>query len=283
MNFLNPLPIFFWLIPLVPILIFLINRRKYELIEFSSIRFLINLKTTEINKIRLLNILLLIIRTLILITILIIVMRPEINSINLPTNIADSKITNIILVDDSFSNKYGKIYGQERVSIIETIIDAICENYPLSSTLQIINLNQGILFDGFNTHNTNYSSFNFTNDESTSISHFLTQQDESEFKNLHIISNGNKYSFEKIKDIYDSIGHNNFKFFYHYLPESSNNQYISDINLIDNANGLFYYEIEIGNDYEENIDLVLSAKQNLYTYDSLLTLRQRMGSSEKKS
>ena len=96
MNFLNPLPIFFWLIPLVPILIFLINRRKYELIEFSSIRFLINLKTTEINKIRLLNILLLIIRTLILITILIIVMRPEINNINLPTNIADSKITNII-------------------------------------------------------------------------------------------------------------------------------------------------------------------------------------------
>ena len=268
MNFLNPLPIFFWLIPLIPILIFLINRRKYQLVEFSSIRFLINLKTSEINKIRLLNILLLIIRTLILITILIIVMKPEINNVNFPTDISDSKITNIILVDDSFSNKYGKIYGQERLSITENIIRDICENYPISSSLKIINLNQGILFDGFNSHNISYSSFNFINDNSLSINDFLNQKDQSEFQNLHIISNGNKYSFKKMENIYNSIDDDNLKVFYHYLPESSNNQYISDVNLINNANGLFYYEIEIGNDYEEDIDAGGSSAPTGYSISS---------------
>ena len=35
-------------------------------------------------------------------------MRPEIENINIPSDISDSKISNIILVDDSFSNQYGK-------------------------------------------------------------------------------------------------------------------------------------------------------------------------------
>ena len=69
MTFLNPLPIFVWLIPVIPTIIFLINRRNYKLVKFSSIKFLTNLKTDKINKIKLINILLLIIRTLILIII----------------------------------------------------------------------------------------------------------------------------------------------------------------------------------------------------------------------
>ena len=266
MNFLNPLPFFFWLIPLIPLVIFLINRRKHNLVEFSSIRFLINLKKREINKLRLFNILLLIIRTLILIIILLIIMRPEIENINIPSDISDSKISNIILIDDSFSNQYGKIYGQDRKIIIEDIIKNICDIYPTESNLKIAYLNQGPAFNGYNDKNFNYlSSNNIKNFNFFEIASFLNQEDDFEFKNLHIISNSNKSSVEKSKEIYNNIKNkNNMNIFYHYLPESSNNQYISNVHLINNENGLFYYEIEFGNDYSEDIDLILSVNQNLY-------------------
>ena len=116
MTFLNPLPIFFWLIPFVPIIIFLINRRTYKLVKFSSIQFLVNLESNKINRIKLINILLLIIRTLILIIILLIVMRPQLENANIRVN--NGKVINRILIDDSFSNQYGIINGQDIVSVI---------------------------------------------------------------------------------------------------------------------------------------------------------------------
>ena len=61
MNFLNTIPLPFWLLTLVPLAIFLLNRRQKQLVRFSSIKFLLKLKTDEINRIKLLNIILLII------------------------------------------------------------------------------------------------------------------------------------------------------------------------------------------------------------------------------
>ena len=277
MNFLNPLPFFLWFIPLIPLLIFLINRRKHNLVEFSSIRFLMNLKKREINKLRLINIILLIIRTLILIIILLIIMRPEIENINIPSDISDSKISNIILIDDSFSNQYGKIYGEDRKIIIENIIKNICDVYPVESNLKIAYLNQGPAFNGYNDQNFNYLSFNSVkNFTFLELANFLNEEDDFEFKNLHIISNSNKSSIIKNKEIYSNIKNkNNLNIFYHYLPESSNNQYISNVHLINSENGLFHYEIEFGNDDLENIDLILSVKQNLYNYnDSKFSINQ---------
>ena len=250
MNFLNPLPFFLWFIPLIPLLIFLINRRKHNLVEFSSIRFLMNLKKREINKLRLINIILLIIRTLILIIILLIIMRPEIENINIPSDISDSKISNIILIDDSFSNQYGKIYGEDRKIIIENIIKNICDVYPVESNLKIAYLNQGPAFNVYNDQNFNYLSFNSVkNFTFLELANFLNEEDDFEFKNLHIISNSNKTSIIKNKEIYSKIKNkNNLNIFYHYLPESSNNQYISNVHLINSENGLFHYEIEFGND-----------------------------------
>ena len=48
------------------------------------------------------------------------------------------------MVDDSFSNQYGKIYGQDRKVIIEDIIKNICDIYPTESNLKIAYLNQDI-------------------------------------------------------------------------------------------------------------------------------------------
>ena len=77
------------------------------MLRFSSIKFLLKLKTNEINRIKLLNIILLIIRTLIILIILLIIMRPYYNDMALPEDFSDQKIHNFILIDDSFYNKYG--------------------------------------------------------------------------------------------------------------------------------------------------------------------------------
>ena len=140
MIFLNPLPIFVWLIPMIPLLIFLINNRRYKKVKFSSIRFLSNLKSSQINRLRLLNILLLILRTLILILILFIIMKPHKYSMLNSNNIVDDKVLNIILIDDSFSNKHGYIYNQDRILIMDDIINGICQNFPIKSKLKIITL-----------------------------------------------------------------------------------------------------------------------------------------------
>ena len=138
MSFLNPLPLFFWLIPTIPLIIFLINRRNYKVIKFSSIEKLVNLKTNEINRIKILNILLLLLRTLILISILIILMRPYMDEFSFPHKNSNNKIINYIFIDDSFSNKYGIINNQERISLIDQIIDNISQTYPLKSKLKIV-------------------------------------------------------------------------------------------------------------------------------------------------
>ena len=126
MSFLNPLSLFFWFIPMIPIIIFLINRRNYKIVKFSSIKHLINLKTNEINRIKLLNILLLLLRTLILIIILIIIMRPHVDKLGLSNTNSNNKIINYIFIDDSFSNKYGFINNKERTYLIGKIVNNIC-------------------------------------------------------------------------------------------------------------------------------------------------------------
>ena len=52
MNFLNTIPLTFWLLTLIPLAIFLLNRRQKQIVKFSSVKFLLNLKTNEINRIK---------------------------------------------------------------------------------------------------------------------------------------------------------------------------------------------------------------------------------------
>ena len=65
MSFLGP--IYLWLLPLVsvPLIIYLLNRRKTKNIYYSTLRFLKYLNKDSIKKINFINNLLLVIRTLI--------------------------------------------------------------------------------------------------------------------------------------------------------------------------------------------------------------------------
>ena len=245
MTFLNPLPALFWLILLVPIIIFIINNRTSKTLKFSSIHLLTSLKSNQINRIKILDILLLILRILIILFILLIVMRPhKKDSLSNLDNIGD-KIINLIFIDDSFSNLYGSINGINQLMITNDLINGISESYPVDSRLKIVCLNRGLIFDGLNDEvsidNILDYDYNYVD-----FQKLLGSEYENYHKNIHIISKFNAHSNKEINNFYDKIKNDSsqFNFFFHALPKTSNNQYIKEVKLINDLNQKFSnYEI----------------------------------------
>ncbi|HFE64128.1 MAG TPA: hypothetical protein ENK14_06905, partial [Caldithrix sp.] len=66
LNFLNPTVLFALTAGLIPLIIHLLNRRKIKQVEFSTIHFLKQMARKEMRRLRIRQILLLIIRTLII-------------------------------------------------------------------------------------------------------------------------------------------------------------------------------------------------------------------------
>ena len=196
MIFLNPLPIYFWLIPIIPIIIFLINRRNFKTIKFSSIKYLVNLKNNEINRLKINNILLLILRTLILLIILIIVMRPSTDKLILSKIDDNKKIINYIFIDDSFSNKYGITNDTNRIDLIDDIVNRISSNYPLKSRLKIATMSKGVIFDGFNSKDLKLWFIDSNTFEYKSMEDFFINKSDI-ISNVHLISNSNKTFINK--------------------------------------------------------------------------------------
>ncbi len=124
MSFLNPFVLFGLIATSIPLLLHLINLRKQKDIEFSSLRFLKELKKTEIKKLKLKQLLLLILRILIITFIVLAFSRPTINS-NIPGFIAESKSSNIILIDNSHSMDYNDEIGNRYVEQKKIITDII--------------------------------------------------------------------------------------------------------------------------------------------------------------
>ena len=272
MIFLNPLPNFFWFLLLIPIIIFIINNRINKTIRFSSIYLLKNLKSNQINKIKFLNIFLLIIRILIILFILLIIMRPHKKDYLSNLEVNQDKLINLIVIDDSFSNIYGSVNGINQSLIINDIIAGISKSYSIDSRIKIISLNRGLIFDGFNNNFIlkNISEYNYSYIDLNKIINF---ENKNYHKNIHIISQFNDISTEKLNNFYENIQNDNynFNFFFHSLPTLSNNQYIKEVKLINDLNQKFSnYEITLGNDSNKRIDLVLLGSKNLYNYDSKL-------------
>jgi len=278
MTFLNPLPPLLWLILLVPIIIFIINNRTNKVIKFSSIYLLKNLKSNQINKIKFLNILLLIMRILFLLFILFIIMRPHKKDHLSNSETIGNKIINLILIDDSFSNLYGSINGIDQSVLINDIIEGISKSYPIDSRIKILSLNKGLIFDGFNNDifienilDYDYNHINFKKIE------FFDFQDFH--KNIHIISQFNENSINKVNTFYDDIQKNDysFEFFFHALPQLVNNQYIKEVRPVSNQNQKSSnYEVIIGNNSNQDIDIVLLGSKNIYNYSSELYIDNRI-------
>ncbi|MDI6803665.1 MAG: BatA domain-containing protein [Bacteroidota bacterium] len=130
MTFLNPLVLFGLIGAAIPLIIHLLNLRKLRTIEFSTLTFLKELQQTKIRRLKLKQILLLIIRTLMVILIVLAFSRPALRGTILGGIGAHSLSTVLIILDDSFSmmpqDEEGELFKQSKESALK-ILDLMKE------------------------------------------------------------------------------------------------------------------------------------------------------------
>lgn len=102
MNFLNPLALLGLAAASIPVLLHLLNLRKLRTVDFSTLRFLEELRQTQVRRLKLQQILLLILRTLLIVFAVLAIARPTIPG-SLPLLSATSRSSVVILVDNSGS------------------------------------------------------------------------------------------------------------------------------------------------------------------------------------
>ncbi|MFC1562841.1 BatA domain-containing protein [candidate division KSB1 bacterium] len=131
MTFLNSIILYGIAVASIPVLIHLFTRRKRETIYFSSLRFLKILESKRINKIKLQQIILLILRTLIILLIVIAFSRPALKETSSSQIGSHIKTSSVIILDNSLSSMAGK--GNEQLfdkikNASAKIIDSFQEN-----------------------------------------------------------------------------------------------------------------------------------------------------------
>lgn len=106
MVFLNPAILFGLLAASIPILIHLLNIKKLQRIEFSTLSFLKELQKSKIRKIKIKQWLLLLIRTLIIIALVFAFARPTLEGRNFLGTSSSAKSSIAFVIDNSFSMDY---------------------------------------------------------------------------------------------------------------------------------------------------------------------------------
>lgn len=118
MTFLNPLVLIGLLAASIPIIIHLLNLRKLKVVEFSSLQFLKEMQKNKMRKIKIKQILLLILRTLIIVFLVFSFSRPTIKNINIAGLGSEVKNTIVLIVDDtpsmSVKDKRGELITQAK-------------------------------------------------------------------------------------------------------------------------------------------------------------------------
>jgi hypothetical protein len=126
MNFLNPLILIGLVAAGIPLLLHLLNLRKLKTVDFSTLKFIKELQKTKIRKLKLKQILLLILRTLIIIFAVLAFARPTIEG-SLPFFESYAKSSVVIIVDNSFSMDISDEYGN-RLNQAKNAVRALMKN-----------------------------------------------------------------------------------------------------------------------------------------------------------
>jgi len=101
-NFLNPLALIGMIAAGIPLLLHLFNLRRLRTVEFSTLRFILELQQTRVRKLKLQQLLLLILRTLVVAFAVLAFARPTVPS-NLPLLTSTTHASVVIVVDNSAS------------------------------------------------------------------------------------------------------------------------------------------------------------------------------------
>jgi hypothetical protein len=111
MNFLNPFLLIGILAVGIPLIIHLWSRRHAKVIDFSSLQFLLSLNRRNVRRLRLKQILILILRMLIIMLIVFAIARPIFKSKWLASASGISKRSVVIILDNSYSMGYSSLQG----------------------------------------------------------------------------------------------------------------------------------------------------------------------------
>src|ERR1044072_1791952 len=123
MAFLNPIFLLGAMAAALPVLVHLVRRTRAVKLEFPSLMFLRRIEQKTIRKRRLRNLLLLALRCAALLLLALAFARPYFTSAN-SNSAANSQSSSVILVDDSYSMRYGDIFNRARQAARERINDA---------------------------------------------------------------------------------------------------------------------------------------------------------------
>ena len=233
-------PFFLWLLPLaaIPLIIHMLNRRNLITINFSTIRFLKLLENESIRKLQILQILLLILRTIIILFLVLMITRPVIKGILNLQNTGESTLHAVIL-DDSFSMKGNK-------NTIQNSAYRILEQIPDKNQLIWINLNGGLQFRGLREDVPSIENLFESTFKSGSMSnalHTLSQIDEDDItsRELYILTDAQLSSITELNNHSKQLESMNTYILV--APQLENNLSIIQLNLLN--------EIVLPNDHIE--------------------------------
>lgn len=103
MTFLNPFILFGLAAAAIPIVLHLFNLRRLRTIEFSTLTFLKELQKTKIRRLKIRQILLLILRTLLIVFLVLAFSRPTLRGSIIGSLGTHAKTTAVLIIDDSYS------------------------------------------------------------------------------------------------------------------------------------------------------------------------------------
>lgn len=103
MTFLNPALLLGLIAAAIPILLHLLNLRRLRTIEFSTLTFLKELQRTRIRRLKIRQLLLMVLRTLLVMLLVLAFARPTLKGSIMGSIGSHGKTTIVLLIDDSFS------------------------------------------------------------------------------------------------------------------------------------------------------------------------------------
>lgn len=146
MNFINPFLLLFAAAAAIPLLLHLFNRQRVKVIEFSTVKYLLSLQKTRMRKVKIRQILLLILRTLALLAIAFAFARPTSEGGYLPALGGKTTTTAMMLIDISGSSMSETNSGSFFEKGIEKA-SQILGNFTEKEKVEIIAFGSTILYD----------------------------------------------------------------------------------------------------------------------------------------
>jgi hypothetical protein len=120
MTFLNPAVLVALVAAAIPVLLHLLNLRKLRTVEFSTLVFLKQLEKSRMRRLKLRQILLLILRTLVIACLVLAFARPALRGTSVGGLSTHAKTTAVLILDDSFSmtasDEHGPLLNQAKAA-----------------------------------------------------------------------------------------------------------------------------------------------------------------------